>query len=103
MGSLGYKLAEYDVAESCSVAEGVDLYTRGGAVANFEGGWLGVIAEGHGADFQIYDRGALDGLFSPHPPDRVRGRLFPSPEREGWSVENLPRPIAVYRAGERVV
>jgi predicted amidohydrolase YtcJ len=77
----------FDSEESCSVAEGVDLYTRGGAVANFDGDWLGRIEVGFGADFQIYDREAF--MAHTHGPTLTQGTAL--------------APVAVYRAGERVV
>ncbi len=91
----------FDEAESCSVAEGVDLYTRGGAVANFDGDWLGAIREGFGADFQIYEREALAELCGSTPPGSF-GASLPK-LGEGGSEQNLPKPVAVYRAGEQVV
>lgn len=70
----------FDPAEACTVGEGIDMYTHGGAVANYDGEWLGRIEPGYGADFQIYEPGALDEIGQQH-----------------------PKPIAVYRGGERVV
>jgi predicted amidohydrolase YtcJ len=72
----------FSEAEICSIEEGVDLYTRGGAMANFDGEWLGQISPGFGADFQIYDQDALAAFWQDH---------------ETW-----PIPLAVYRAGKLI-
>lgn len=47
----------FSTAEAVSIEEGIDLYTHGGAVANFEGDELGKITEGYRADFQVRREG----------------------------------------------
>ncbi|ARU40279.1 hypothetical protein CCB80_03645 [Armatimonadetes bacterium Uphvl-Ar1] len=90
----------FDEAEACTVEEGVGMYTHGGAVANFDGEWLGRIESGFGADFQIYDRGALADFCRATPPGSNGATL---PKLGEGKTSEFPKPVAVYRGGERVV
>lgn len=50
----------FSSAEAVSIEEGIDLYTHGGAIANFEEDELGMIEVGYRADFQVRE-GGTDG------------------------------------------
>ncbi|MDI9638787.1 amidohydrolase [Kamptonema cortianum] len=51
----------FDPAEAVTLKEAVDLYTQGGAKANFEEHRTGSIEVGQFADFQVYDDEPLPG------------------------------------------
>lgn len=92
----------YGDVEATTIAEGVDLYTRGGAVANFDGDWLGRIESGFGGDFQIYEAEELAGFCGASPLQNSDTPSHPSLVERDGHVE-FPKPVAVYRAGQQVV
>lgn len=81
----------FDPSEEVPVTTGIDFYTRGGAAANFDSHWLGRIAPGMGADFQIYERDDLDSFTA----WCEAGRSSDKP--------TFPKPVAVYRGGSQTM
>ena len=55
----GFPAGGWNPGEKLSVAEAVDLYTRGGAYASFEEHRKGVLEEGKAADLAVLDRDIL--------------------------------------------
>jgi predicted amidohydrolase YtcJ len=47
----------FDPIENISQKEAIELYTKGGAIANSDSALLGAIEEGKLADFQVYGEG----------------------------------------------
>ncbi len=61
----------FDPAENLTRAEAIEAYTRMGAIINSQGDWLGQLAPGHVADFNLY---AEDPLISNVP--KVKATYF---------------------------
>lgn len=83
----------FEPGEEVPVSEGIEFYTIGGAVANFDSDWLGSVKEGMGADFQIYRREDVEGFAA----------AADAPHGSSHQAARFPSPVAVYMGGKQTV